>query len=45
MKLNEYLAKNAVKLMIKGSAGSKLVKANSLGVPVLSENDLKAMCQ
>lgn len=60
MKLNEYLAKNAVKLMIKGSgsvskktsylvageaAGSKLDKANSLGVPVLSEDDLKAMCQ
>lgn len=71
MKLNEYLAENAVKLMIKGSgeknptrqtkvsgsvskktsylvageaAGSKLDKANSLGVPVLSEDDLKAMC-
>lgn len=39
------ISKKTSYLVAGEAAGSKLDKANSLGVPVLSEDDLKAMCQ
>lgn len=44
-KVSGSVSKKTSYLVAGEAAGSKLDKANSLGVPVLSEDDLKAMCQ
>lgn len=44
-KVSGSISKKTSYLVAGEAAGSKLDKANSLGVPVLSEDDLKAMCQ
>lgn len=44
-KVSGSVSKKTSYLVAGEDAGSKLDKANSLGVPVLSEDDLKAMCQ
>lgn len=43
-KVSGSVSKKTSYLVAGEAAGSKLDKANSLGVPVLSEDDLKAMC-
>lgn len=43
-KVSGSVSKNTSYLVAGEAAGSKLDKANALGVPVLSEDDLKAMC-
>ena len=43
-KVSGSVSKKTSYLVAGEAAGSKLDKANTLGVPVLSEDDLKAMC-